>query len=122
MRSTMKSLVHVATLAALLGGCSSSSIIPQQEDPIITELKGKNTDFVTNKLGLPNQREETRSGGVIWVYLDKRKGMSASECSVTLSIRQNNVESVVIKTEQPSLLSAVNSSCENIRKSLTNHS
>src|SRR3989338_4680616 len=115
----MKSLVQVVTLAALLGGCSSSSIIPQQEDPIITELKGKNTDFVAQKLGLPNQREETRSGGTVWIYFDKRKGLSASECSVTLSIRQNNVESVVIKTEQQYLLSAVNSACENIRKSLT---
>lgn len=118
----MKRFVHIATLAALLGGCSSSSIIPTQEDPIITELKGKNTDFVTNKLGLPNQREETRSGAMVWIYLEKEKGMTANECTVTLSIRSNSVESVVISTDRRSLLSAVTSSCEGIRKSLTKQS
>ena len=115
----MKCLVHVITLAALLGGCSSSSVIPTQEDPIITELKGKNTDFVTQKLGLPNQREETHSGGMVWIYIEKVKGMATNECTVTLSIRQNNVESVVIKSDKPSLMSAISSGCDHIRETLT---
>ena len=117
----MKTSIAAATAALLLAGCSSSVQL-FKEDPIITELTGKSADYVQTKLGLPNRRDETRSGGMVWVYLDKQKGMTAKQCEVTLNIRDNKVESVVISTDNESLLSTVSSGCNDIRKSLTGHS
>lgn len=116
----MKTSIVATTVALLLAGCSSS-VLQTSDDPIITELQGKSPDFVQSKLGLPNRRSETRSGAMIWIYLDKEKGMAANQCEVTLSIRNAQVESVVISTENSSLLSFVSKSCDNIRKTLTDH-
>lgn len=117
----MKTSIAAATAALLLAGCSSS-VLQFKEDPIITELTGKSVDYVQTKLGLPNRRDETRSGGMVWVYLDKQKGMTAKQCEVTLNIRDAKVESVVISTDNQSLLSTVSSGCKDIRKTLTGHS
>lgn len=117
----MKTSIAAATAALLLAGCSSS-VLQSKEDPIITELTGKSADYVESKLGLPNRRADTRSGAVVWTYFDKQKGMTAKQCEVTLNIRDNKVESVVVSTENSSLLSTVSTGCKDIRKSLTGHS
>ena len=115
----MKTSIVATSVALLLAGCSSSVLQFNSEDPIVTELQGKSADYVQSKLGLPNRRSDTRSGAMIWIYLDKNKGMAANNCEVTLSIRNSQVESVVISTENASLLSYVSSSCDDIRKTLT---
>lgn len=112
----MKTPFALILTATLLSGCSM--IAPQKEDPIITELKGQPMTLVELKLGLPNQRSNTKSGAMVWVYLDRKKGISANECTVTLTIRNETVESVVIDTEYKSLLSSVSESCKHIRKTL----
>lgn len=117
----MKTSIAATLVALILAGCSSS-VLQSKDDPIITELQGKSADYVQSKLGLPNRRSETRSGAQIWTYLDKRKGMAAKLCEVTLSIRNAKVESVIISTDNPSLLSSMVSGCNDIRKSLTGHS
>ncbi|MEZ5511623.1 MAG: hypothetical protein R3F47_17300 [Gammaproteobacteria bacterium] len=117
----MKTSIAATLVALTLAGCSSSVLQPK-DDPIITELQGKSADFVESKLGLPNRRSETRSGAQIWTYLDKQKGMAAKQCEVTLSIRDAKVESVVISTDNQSLLSSMVSGCNDIRKTLTGHS
>lgn len=118
----MKTSIAAATAALLLAGCSSSALQFNKEDPIITELTGKSADYVQNKLGLPNRRADTRSGAMVWTYFDKQKGMTAKQCEVTLNIRDNKVESVVVSTENSSLLSTISTGCKDIRKSLTGHS
>jgi len=117
----MKTSIAAATAALLLAGCSSSVQL-FGEDPIVTELSGKSVDYVQNKLGLPNRRTDTRSGAMVWVYLDKEKGMSAKQCEVTLNIRDAKVESVIVSTENSSLLSSVSAGCNEIRKTLTGQS
>lgn len=114
----MKTAILTAGLI-LLAGCSAIPQLGPTEDPIVGALQGQNTDFVQKKLGLPNQRQDLPSGAMVWIYLDKVKGMTANECRVTLSIRNNSVESVVIATEQQSLLSTVVNTCDNIRKAIT---
>ena len=94
----MKTLSALAATAVLLTGCSSSVVDPQ-DDPIVTDLTGKPTAYVQKKLGLPNKRNETRSGAMVWIYVDREKGMSANECTVTLSIRNDVVENVAIATD-----------------------
>ncbi len=116
----MKTSIAAVAFTLFLAGCSS--VLGPSEDPIITELRGKPADYVQTKLGLPNRRAETRSGAMLWIYLDKEKGVSANQCEVTLSIRNATVESVVISTESESLVSYVSSSCDNIRKTLTGQS
>lgn len=113
----MKTLIAFAASAALLAGCSSSVVAPQ-DDPIVSDLTGKPLVYVEKKLGLPNKRSETRSGAMIWIYLDKQKGMAANECSVTLSIRNDVVENVAVDSDGQSLMSLMSDSCKNIRKSL----
>ncbi|AUM13404.1 hypothetical protein [Ketobacter alkanivorans] len=113
----MKTLIAFATAAVLLAGCSSSVVEPQ-DDPIVADLTGKPIAYVEKKLGLPNKRSETRSGAMIWIYLDKQKGMAANECTVTLSIRNNKIENVAVDRDAQSLLSMVGSSCKTIRKNL----
>jgi hypothetical protein len=117
----MKTLIALTTTAILLSGCSSSVIEPK-DDPIVQDLTGKPVAYVEKKLGLPNKRSETKSGAMVWVYLDKQKGMSANECTVTLSIRNDIIESVAIATDDQSLMSMVTSSCKRIRKTLTGKS
>lgn len=117
----MKTSIAAATAALLLAGCSSS-VLQSKEDPIITELTGKSVDYVQSKLGLPNRRTDTRSGAMVWVYLDKQRGLAAKECEVTLNIRDSKVESVVISTDNQSLLSSVATGCKDIRKTLTGQS
>ncbi|RLU01316.1 hypothetical protein [Ketobacter sp.] len=113
----MKTLIALTTAGILLSGCSSSVVDPQ-DDPIVTDLTGKPVEYVEKKLGLPNKRDETRSGAMVWVYLDREKGMSAKECSVTLSIRNKVIENVVVKSDEQSLFSIMSSSCSRIRKDL----
>lgn len=113
----MKTLIALTAAAALLSGCSSSVVAPQ-DDPIVSDLTGKPLVYVEKKLGLPNKRSETRSGAMIWIYLDKQKGMAANTCTVTLSIRHDVIENVAVDSDSQSLLSLVSSSCDNIRKSL----
>lgn len=117
----MKTLTALGSIAVsttlLLTGCSSS-VIDSQDDPIIETLKGQPVAFAEKALGLPNNRSETKSGAEVWVYRDKKKGMSANECTVTLSIRNNVIENVAVDTDDQSLLSMVGSSCDQIRKSL----
>jgi len=113
----MKTILALAAVGMLLSGCSSSVVNPQ-DDPIVQDLTGKSLNYVEKKLGLPNKRSETRSGAMIWVYLDRDKGMAAKECSVTLSIRNDVIENVVVATDDQSLLSMVSGSCERIRKNL----
>ncbi|MEE2730069.1 MAG: hypothetical protein VYA55_04565 [Pseudomonadota bacterium] len=113
----MKTLIALTTAGILLSGCSSSVVDPQ-DDPIVTDLTGKPVEYVEKKLGLPNKRDETRSGSMVWVYLDRQKGMSAKECSVTLSIRNKVIENVVVKSDDQSLFSIMSSSCSRIRKDL----
>lgn len=117
----MKTSIAASIIALTLAGCSSSVVKPQ-DDPIVTELTGKNINYVQKKLGLPNQRQDTPSGAMVWVYLDKKKGFTANECRVTLSIRNELVENVVIDTDNQSLLSLVSSSCKDIRKQLASNS
>lgn len=112
----MKALIPFAAATVLLTGCSSNSV--QQDDPIVETLKGQPVNFAEKKLGLPNKRSETRSGAMVWVYLDKKKGMGANHCTVTLSIRNDVIENVAVDTDQQSLLSLMSSSCAEIRKSL----
>ncbi len=113
----MKTLIALTTAGILLSGCSSSVVEPQ-DDPIITNLTGKPVEYAKQKLGLPNKRDETRSGAMIWVYLDNKKGVSAKECSVTLSIRNDVIENVVVDSADESLFSVVSNSCGRIRKEL----
>lgn len=114
----MKTSMTVALATLLLAGCSSS-VLQSGEDPIVTALTGKSADFVQNRLGLPNRRSESRSGAMIWVYVDRQKGITARECEVTLNIRNTKVESVLVSTQSQSLLSSLSSSCSNIRDSVT---
>ena len=117
----MKTSIAAVSAALLLAGCSTS--LPwSSEDPIVTALQGQSADYVQSKLGLPNRRTDTRSGAMVWTYTDKQKGIAANECEVTLSIRNQKVESVVIQTDEKSLMSYVSSSCESIRDTLTKHS
>lgn len=113
----MKTLIALTAAGILLSGCSSSVVEPQN-DPIVTDLTGKPVDYVEKKLGLPNKREETRSGAMVWVYLDREKGVAAKECSVTLSIRNDVIENVVVSSNEESLFSIMSSSCSRIRKDL----
>lgn len=113
----MKTIIALAAAGLLLGGCSSSVVNPQ-DDPIVIDLTGTPVNYVEKKLGLPNKRSETRSGAMVWVYLDREKGISAKECKVTLSIRNDVIENVIVATDNQSLLSMVSSSCERIRKEL----
>lgn len=113
----MKTLASIATAAVLLSGCSSA-VFDQQDDPIVQSLTGQPASFAEKKLGLPNKRNETRSGSQVWVYLDKKKGMGANLCEVTLSIRNDVIENVSVATNEESLFSTVSSSCNRIRKSL----
>lgn len=113
----MKTLLALATAGFLLSGCSSSVVEPQ-DDPIVTNLTGKPVAYAEKKLGLPNKRSETRSGAMIWIYLDKQKGMAANECTVTLSIRNNTIENVAVDSDAQSLMSMVSNSCKTIRKNL----
>lgn len=113
----MKTLIALTTAGILLSGCSSSVVDPQ-DDPIVTDLTGKPVNYVEKKLGLPNKRDETRSGAMVWVYLDKEKGISAKECSVTLSIRNDVIENVVVASDDESLFSLMSSACSRIRKDL----
>lgn len=117
----MKTSIAAATAALLLAGCSSS-VLQSKEDPIVTELTGKSVDYVQTKLGLPNRRTDTRSGAMVWVYLDNQRGMAAKSCEVTLNIRDAKVESVIVSTDNQSLLSSVASGCQDIRKTLTGQS
>lgn len=117
----MKTSIAATLVALTLAGCSSS-VLQSKEDPIITELQGKSADYVQSKLGLPNRRSDTRSGAMVWVYLDKQKGMTAKQCEVTVNIRDAKVESVVISTDNASLMSIMSSGCSDIRKSLTGQS
>ncbi|MAR90403.1 MAG: hypothetical protein SV765_19015 [Pseudomonadota bacterium] len=103
--------------AVMLAGCSSSVVKPQ-DDPIVETLTGKSTGFAQKKLGLPNKRSETRSGAMVWIYLDKTKGITAKQCTVTLSIRNDVIENVVVDTEGQSLFSMMGSGCKRIRKDL----
>ena len=113
----MKTLIALTAAGILLSGCSSSVVKPQ-DDPIVTDLTGKPVEYAEKKLGLPNKRDETRSGAMVWVYLDKEKGVTAKECSVTLSIRNDIIENVVIASDNVSLFSIMSSSCSRIRKDL----
>lgn len=114
----MKTSIVIATLALLLAGCSTSSTPKSQDDPIVKALMNQTSGFVEIKLGLPNQREETRSGAEVWTYLDTRKGLAANECRVILTMRNKTVENVVVSTDSQSMLSVLVSSCDHIRKTL----
>ena len=113
----MKTSIAVATATLLLAGCSSSAPL-FGEDPIVSELTGKSADYAQSRLGLPNRRSESRSGAMMWVYVDRQKGMTARECEVTLNIRNGKIENVLVSTQNQSLLSSMTSSCDNIRNSL----
>ncbi len=113
----MKTLASIATAAILLSGCSSA-VFQQEDDPIVQTLKGQPSTLAEQKLGLPNKRNETRSGAQVWTYIDKQKGMGANQCEVTLSIRNDVIENVAVSTSEESLFSLVSSSCQQIRKSL----
>ena len=117
----MKTLIALSASTLLLAGCSSS-VIEQQDDPIVESLMGKSAAYAEQKLGLPNKRSENKSGSMVWVYVDNNKGMAAKDCSVTLSIRNDVIENVVIATDQKSLVSLVSSSCQRIRETLTSES
>ncbi len=119
----MKTSIAAAAVALTLAGCSSAPSAPKlQDDPIVTSLKGQTSGYVQKTLGLPNERSELPSGAMVWVYKDNQKGMTANQCKVTLSIRNDSVESVVISTDRQSLLSVLASSCDSIRKAVTQHS
>ena len=70
-------------------------------------------------MGLPNKRHDTKSGAMVWVYIDKQKGFTAKECNVTLSIRNDTVENVVISTENKSLMSSLTDACAYLRDKVT---
>ncbi|MGB3619991.1 hypothetical protein FT643_06470 [Ketobacter sp. MCCC 1A13808] len=117
----MKTPIALAWIAiagiGMLTGCSNP-VTKQQDDPIVTTLMGQPSSFAEQKLGLPNRRNETKSGAEIWEYLDKQKGMAAKDCSVTLSIRNDVIENVIVNSNGQSLLSLASSSCKRIRSSL----
>ncbi len=117
----MKTRIALAWFAiagsGLLSGCSSSVTKPQ-DDPIVSTLTGQPSTFAEQKLGLPNKRNETKSGAQVWEYLDGEKGMMATDCSVTLSIRNDVIEHVFISSEKHSLVSTLATPCKNIRAAL----
>ena len=116
----MKTTIAATLIALSLAGCSSSVVKPDN-DPIVAQLQNQSVDYVQQKLGLPNRRENTPSGAMVWTYFDKKHGIAANDCSVTLSIRDNKVEHVLVDTHRPSLLSLMASSCDDIRKSLASN-
>ena len=116
--NTRIALAWVAiTSGALLTGCSSS-VTKQQDDPIVNKLTGQPASFAEQRLGLPNKRNETKSGAQVWEYLDKQKGMMAADCTVTLSIRNDVIEHVFIASEKYSLMSTMATPCKHIREAL----
>lgn len=116
----MKPLLTLLAATAL-AGCTTSNVKPQ-DDAIVTALTGKPITFVTNRLGLPNRRNELATGSMVWTYFDNEKGANAKACRVSLSIRDGVVERVSIATENQSLVSFVSSSCSRIRSEVTRSS
>jgi len=113
----MKTFLSLAMAALFLTGCTTAAT-SKQNDPIVKQLMGKPTSYLEQKLGLPNKRNETMSGAMVWVYLDDVSGMDKKSCTVTLSIRNETVEHVVVDAEGQSLFSLVTGSCPRIRKNL----
>lgn len=114
----MKTLFPLTMAALLVTGCSSTSVPDKQNDPIVDALTGKPPTYVEQKLGLPQKREDTRSGSMVWIYIDNEKGADAKGCTVTLSIRNDKVEHVVVDAENESLFSVVTGKCQRIRADL----
>ena len=117
----MKTLVALSTSALLLAGCASS-VTNQQEDSIVENLVGKPSSYAQKALGLPNRRQENKSGSEVWAYDDNSKGMAATDCTVTLSIRNDVIEKVAIAKDGKSLLSLVSNACQRIRNTLQSSS
>lgn len=117
----MKTPITLATLsvaASLLLGACSSSVSEPQDDTIVEALNGKPSAYAEKKLGLPNKRTDTRSGAQVWEYWDNKKGMSANNCTVTLSIRNEVIENVLVEKDQQSLFSITATPCQRIRTAL----
>lgn len=116
----MKPQILAAALSAtLLSGCSTMEMpsLPSfdNKDPIVENLMGKPVSFVEGKLGLPNRRQDSASGSMVWTYLDNERGATAKNCEVSLSIRDGVVENVYIARKNKSLVSFATSACDRIR-------
>ncbi|PIE41425.1 MAG: hypothetical protein CSA49_03490 [Gammaproteobacteria bacterium] len=110
-------IAAIVLSTAFLGGCSALEQLPVigSPDPIITNLMGKPTSYLKDKLGLPNRRQDSASGAMVWTYLDNEKGVTAKSCEVSLSIRDDIVEHVYISRQNKSLASFATSACDRIR-------
>ena len=120
----MKPQILAAAITTLmLSGCASIEMPDMPSfntpDPIVGSLIGKPVAFVEGKLGLPNRRNDSPSGAMVWTYLDNEKGATAKQCEVSLSIRDGVVENVYISRSNKSLVSFATSACDRIREEVT---
>ncbi|PCJ44151.1 MAG: hypothetical protein COA99_07385 [Moraxellaceae bacterium] len=97
--------------------CSNPATRESQGD-IVTILTGKPLSFVESHLGLPNQRSESASGAMTWVYIDKSKRITEKDCKMSISIRNDIIERVNITVSNASLASALDKGCARIRQKI----
>jgi len=122
MRTTQFTLTLICTL--LISGCANfgletgPSATKESHDDIVTMLTGKPLSFVESHLGLPNQRSESASGAMTWVYIDKSKRITEKDCKMSISIRNDIIERVNITVSNASLASALDKGCARIRQKI----
>ncbi len=119
MKANLKATLFAAAVTSVLlaSGCATP-VTQVQSDPIVDALTGKPTAWLQAHLGLPNEREDYDTGNMLWVYRDENKGIQASSCRVSLSIRNGSVERVAIDTERHALVSLARNPCQAIRDSV----